>query len=93
MVLLEAASCGLPLIAFDVPVGPRAIIKEDEDGYLIANRNQDEMAKKIIDLLNDREKLSKLGEKAKEQSFCYIPSKIMKKWDDIFQKWNGGKVW
>lgn len=86
MVLLEAASCGLPLIAFDVPVGPRAIIKEDEDGYLIANRNQDEMAKKIIDLLNDREKLSKLGEKAKEQSFCYIPSKIMKKWDDIFQK-------
>lgn len=35
MVLLEASSVGLPLISFDVPVGPKAIIQNGENGYLI----------------------------------------------------------
>lgn len=86
MVLLEASSCGLPLIAFDVPVGPKAIIENNQNGYLIENRNQEEMAQKIIELLNDKERLIQFGKKSKEMSFKYIPSKIMNKWDDIFQK-------
>lgn len=86
MVLLEASSCGLPLISFDVPVGPRAIIKDGENGYLIDDRNIDEMAKKIIEVLKNRQLLVKLGEKSKQMSFKYIPSEVMKKWDEIFQK-------
>ena len=86
MVLLEAAACGLPLVSFDVPVGPKAIIKENENGYLIKNRNQDEMAQKIVELLNNKKELSEFGEKSKEESFHYIPSEIMKRWDAIFEK-------
>lgn len=86
MVLLEAAACGLPLVSFDVPVGPKAIIKENENGYLIKNRNQDEIAQKIVELLNNKKELSEFGEKSKEESFHYIPSEIMKRWDAIFEK-------
>lgn len=86
MVLLEASSCGVPIVAFDVPVGPRAIIKDGENGYLIKNRNKEEMANKIIELLENRELLKKLGTQAKHESYKYLPDEIMKKWDDIFQK-------
>jgi len=84
MVLLEASSCGLPLIAFDVPVGPKAIIKNEQNGYLIENRNIDKMAQTIVTLLNNREKLKIMGEKAKQESIQYIPGNIMKKWYKIF---------
>ena len=86
MVLLEASSCGLPLISFDVPVGPKAIIKNDYNGYLIQNRNIDDMAKQIIELFNNRTKLKLLGKNAKESANQYIPSNVMKKWFEIFDK-------
>ena len=86
MVLLEAASCGLPLIAFDVPVGPRAIIANGVNGYLINNRNIEEMADKIIELLENRTELKRIGINSKQLSNNYIPEKIMDKWDEIFQK-------
>lgn len=86
MVLLEAASCGLPLIAFDVPVGPRAIISNGVNGYLINNRNIEEMADKIIELLENRTELKRIGMNSKQLSNNYIPEKIMDKWNEIFQK-------
>lgn len=86
MVLLEASSCGLPLISFDVPVGPKAIIKNDYNGYLIQNRNIDDMAKQIIELFNNRTKLKLLGKNAKESANQYIPNNVMKKWFEIFDK-------
>ncbi len=86
MVLLEASVCGLPLIAFDVPVGPKALIKEGYNGYLIKDRNIDEMADKIISLFENQEKMKELGRNAKENVNQYLPDNVMKKWYDIFDK-------
>lgn len=86
MVLLEASSVGLPLISFDVPVGPKAIISNDYNGYLITNRNIDEMAKKIIYVLKNEEVLQDLGMNSKKNSYNYLPEKIMEKWYKIFDK-------
>ena len=86
MVLLEASSVGLPLISFDVPVGPKAIIKEGYNGYLIENRDIEKMANKIIEVLRDRENLKTLGENSKKESYNYLPENVMKKWYEIFDK-------
>ena len=86
MVLLEASACGLPLVAFDVPVGPKALIREGYNGYLIKDRNIDEMADKIISLFENQEKMKELGRTAKEHVNQYLPDNVMKKWYDIFDK-------
>jgi len=86
MVLLEASSVGLPLISFDVPVGPKAIINNGENGFLIGDRNIQKMADTIIDLLKNKEKLKKLGINAKEKSYKYLPQNVMQKWYEIFDK-------
>lgn len=86
MVLLEASACGLPLVAFDVPVGPKALIMEGYNGYLIKDRNIDEMADKIISLFENQEKMKELGRNAKENVNQYLPDNVMKKWYDIFDK-------
>lgn len=86
MVLLEASTCRLPLVAFDVPVGPRALINDEENGYLIKNRNLSEMADKIVYLLENREVMQCMGKNAKENVMKYLPDSVMKKWDDIFEE-------
>lgn len=86
MVLLEAASCGLPLVAFDVPIGPKAIIQDGKNGYLIENRDIKAMSEKIIYLLNNKEELNRLAICSKNASYNYLPNNVMKKWYSIFDK-------
>ena len=86
MVLLEASACGLPLVAFDVPVGPKALIKEGYNGYLIKDRDIDKMADRIINLFENQEKMKELGKNAKENVNQYLPDNVMKKWYGIFDK-------
>jgi len=85
MVLLESFSCGVPAVAFDVPVGPKAIIKDGENGYLIPNRDKQEMANRIIEILNDQAKREKLGKNAKRDAYQFLPQAVMPKWKEILK--------
>ncbi len=85
MVLLEASSVGLPLVSFDVPVGPCAIIENGKNGYLIEDKKIDEMADKVVEMLADREKLCEMGKNAKIMAESYLPENIMPLWYDLFR--------
>ena len=52
LVLVEASSFGLPLIAFDSAIGAKEIIQEN--GILVSNRDKSVMIKKIKKLMDDK---------------------------------------
>lgn len=85
MVLLEAYSCGLPAISFDILAGPKEIVKENKTGYLIKDRNINEMAHAINDLLKDTNKLKLFSENALIESKKYNVNNIITKWYDILK--------
>ena len=91
MVLMEAMICGLPVIAFDSSCGPKEIITEEEDGFLIRNRDLDEMANKLEMLILDKEKRKKMGKKAHDNIKRYSKSKVMLQWKRLFEKIIKGK--
>jgi len=84
MVLLEAASVGLPLVAFDVPVGPASLIVEDKNGFLLDYADKQAMAERIIFLLKDRERLEKMGSNAKAMAASYTAEEVVPKWQELF---------
>ncbi len=80
MVLLESLSVGLPVISFDCPYGPRNIITHNEDGFLVENQNIDELARKVIELIENPNKIRTFGENAKKNSSKFSVQVVMQKW-------------
>ncbi|BBQ06492.1 glycosyltransferase family 4 protein [Elizabethkingia anophelis] len=88
MTLLEAQACGLPLVSYACKCGPRDIIKNNENGFLIEEGNQNEMAHKIIKLIENKELRLKMGESALRASDYFSEESVMKKWIYLFSNLN-----
>jgi glycosyltransferase involved in cell wall biosynthesis len=84
MVLIEAMSSGLPCIAYDCPCGPRAIIKNDEDGFLIPDGDEDVFVEKLQQLMQEEELRKSFGSKAAKSVAQYNSNSIMKQWNELF---------
>lgn len=80
MVLLEAMAFGLPCIAFDCPIGPRAIIENDKNGFLIPDGNIEMFVEKLSFLMDNEEERIRLGINAKETTKQFSTPKIMEQW-------------
>lgn len=86
MVIIEAMTCGLPVISFDCPNGPKDIITNNEDGFLIENGNIEQFAAKIRLLIEDFELRATMAKAAKEKSKKYEAVEIVKQWDQLFKE-------
>ena len=84
MVLVEAMTCGLPVIAFDCPHGPAELITEGEDGFLVENGNIQQLAEKISYLIDNENIRITMGQKARENIKRFGQDQIMQKWIDLF---------
>jgi glycosyltransferase involved in cell wall biosynthesis len=73
---IEAAALGKPLICFENTGGLEEIVREAEN-LTVPYLNIVEMARTIIDLYNNRDKLTKLGNKASDYSVKFDQELIM----------------
>ncbi|OOG69878.1 glycosyltransferase family 4 protein [Flavobacterium sp. A45] len=85
MVLLEAMASGLPCVAYDCPTGPRAIIEEGENGFLIEDGNVDSFVQKLELLIEDENLRIKMGKNAQESVQKYDLDSIMQQWKLLFE--------
>ena len=65
IVFLEAASCGLPVVAGDSGGAPDAVL-DGETGYVVAGGSVAEVATRITSLLTDRERAATMGARGRE---------------------------
>lgn len=86
MVLLEAQACGLPIVAFACQCGPRDIITDGVDGYLIEGRDEQLFADRLCTLMADEPLRHKMGEAALKASERYTEDCIMQQWVALFQE-------
>lgn len=60
IVLLEAHSCGVPIVASDIP-GNRDCVVDGVDGHLVPKNDPQSLAKRIGELVNDPEERRTMG--------------------------------
>lgn len=83
LVLIEAASCGMPIISFDCETGPRDIINDGENGILIKPFNLEDFAKEL-DYLTENENIrQRFSENAKNSVLRFDINAISALWDNI----------
>ena len=86
LVLIEAESFKLPIIAFDSAQGAHEIIQNNVNGFLIKNRNKELMAKKIIDLINDEDLRVRIGTDGRKLAEKYKIENVSIIWNNFIRK-------
>ena len=86
LVLVEAMSCGLPVVAFDCPYGPADIIHDGEDGFLVENRSLEMYSERVCLLMENEMIRLRMGKAAILSSQRYTSERIMCQWNQLFKE-------
>lgn len=86
MVLIEAMACGLPVISFDCPCGPKDIVRHNEDGLLVPSGNFDSLAEAIQQLMSNDQKRQQMASAALVNVRRFQLDEIAGKWKTLFDE-------
>ncbi len=86
MALLEASRAGLPIISFDVECGPREIIKNDVNGYLVKEMDENVMIERVNYLCDHWEKCLELSANILHSKNPFDVNQIIKDWNQLFEQ-------
>ena len=85
LVMAEAMSCGVPVVAFDCPYGPSEIITDGENGFLVECFDVGAFAARVCQLMEDDELRRRMGRNAVGSVQRYSKERIMPQWQDLFE--------
>lgn len=86
LVLIEAMSCGVPSVAYACKCGPKDILTNEEDGFLISKGNKIQFIDRMLFLIENENIRKKMGHSALINMQRYNIINIMPYWIKLFDK-------
>lgn len=83
MVLLEAISFGLPCVSFDCPSGPRDIIKNNKNGFLIKLNDEKAFEEAILKFIEEPTLKTRMAQESLLISESWNDEKLLEQWYNI----------
>lgn len=84
MVLVEAMSCGVPVISFDCKCGPKDIIQPGINGLLVPNGDIQALADAMMKVMEDEAYRKMLSQNARKVVDTYSEQAVMSQWIRLF---------
>lgn len=85
LVIVEAMSCGLPVVSYDCPCGPKDIITEGKDGFLVPVNDEEALAERINILIRNEYIRKQIAIQTLAKIEKYKVNNIITKWMDLFK--------
>lgn len=89
LVIPEAMSCGIPVVAFDCPYGPSEIITNGKDGFLIECYDIEAFANQLCLLMEDELLRKEIGQNAISSAQRFRKELIIPQWMNLFRSLGG----
>lgn len=89
MVLIEAMACGVPAISFDCQCGPKDIIRDGDNGFLVNEGDIMALGHAAAVMMDDQELRKRMSMSARKVTEEYSESSIMRKWISLFDELAG----
>lgn len=84
MVMIEAMSCGIPVISYNFKCGPEDMIDNNLNGILVPEGNIQALAQAMQTMMKDTDLRIRMSDKARNKAIEFSEDVIMKKWEDVF---------
>lgn len=88
VVLLEAKACKIPLVSFDVVTGPREIICDGVDGFLVKPYDTAEFAVKLAQLMDNEQLRREFSDRAADTVGRFSADPIYSQWQELIENLN-----
>lgn len=86
MVLIEGQTFGLPIVSYACPCGPRDIVQDGENGFLVDLGDEEAFAIHLKQLMQDRELRQAMGRSAHKAATRYNIDIVMQSWLKLLPK-------
>jgi glycosyltransferase involved in cell wall biosynthesis len=85
LVIQEAMAAGVPVVAYDMPTGPRDQIDQDVDGILVTQGSEAGLAAGILRLATDHAERRRMGAAALAKAADWQGPGIADRWIEVFE--------
>lgn len=84
MVLLEAMTAGLPVVAFDCGAGPAEVVVDGRNGLLVPPADVPALAAAIVSVIEDPDRRKAMGAAARQDVQRYWMPAVRRQWEELF---------
>ena len=89
LVLLESLSQGCPVVGYDVKYGPADIVADGVNGFLVGSAMQQQMARRVVEVLTDDNLRRRLSENAARPRTEFSEESFVARWSELFHTLDG----